>query len=528
MTLQGYSIIGDRRGSGTGGTWQAQNPTTGESLEPVFHGEGPEGVDQAVALAVEALPAYSELSGAAKAVFLRTIAEEIDAREEEIVARMMAESALPEGRCRGEKGRTVGQLRMFAGLVEEGSWLDARIDLAQPERAPVPKPDLRSLQRARGPVAVFCASNFPLAFSVAGGDTASALAAGCPVVVRAHSAHPGTAEIVGTAVQAAVARCSLPAGVFSLLFDDGIALGTALAKHPGISAIGFTGSRAGGRALMDVAAAREVPIPVFAEMSSVNPIFILPGAMAERGGQIAEGLVGSVSLGVGQFCTSPGLVFSCGEGQEDFKKKVAEGLSAVASATMLHEGIAKNFREGVSKLSAQSGVTQMASVAASSASGCQVGPALFATQVATFLANDALSAEVFGPATLLIDCESPQDFLAVADSLEGQLTASVHGTEEELATAGPLLSLLSRRAGRLIVNGFPTGVDVCPSMVHGGPYPATSDGASSSVGTRAISRFTRSVSWQGMPEHLLPAELQSANPTGIWRLVDGTLSKEAL
>lgn len=525
MTLQGYSIIGDKRGSGTGGTWQAKNPTTGESLEPVFHSETPEGVDQAVALAVEALPTFSELSGAAKATFLRTIAEEIDAREEEIVARMMAESALPEGRCRGEKGRTVGQLRMFASLVEEGSWLDARIDLAQPDRAPVPKPDLRSMQRARGPVAVFCASNFPLAFSVAGGDTASALAAGCPVIVRAHSAHPGTAEIVGTAVQAAVAKCGLPAGVFSLLFDDGIALGTALAKHPGISAIGFTGSRAGGRALMDAAAAREVPIPVFAEMSSINPVFILPGAMAERGGQIAEGLVGSVSLGVGQFCTSPGLVFTCGEGQGDFNKTVAEGLSAVAPAAMLHEGIAKNFTEGVSKLSAQSGITQTASVAAS---GCQAGPAVFETQVANFLSNEALSAEVFGPATLLIDCESPDDFLTAADSLEGQLTASVHGTEEDLATAGPLLSLLSRRAGRLIVNGFPTGVDVCPSMVHGGPYPATSDGASSSVGTRAISRFTRSVSWQGMPEHLLPAELQSANPTGIWRLVDGTLSKEAL
>lgn len=525
MKLQGYSIIGDQRGTGTGGTWQAQNPTTGESLEPVFHGETLEGVDQAVALAEEAFGTYSELSGAEKATFLRTIAEEIDAREEDIVARMMAESALPEGRCRGEKGRTVGQLRMFAGLVEEGSWLDARIDLAQPDRAPVPKPDLRSMQRARGPVAVFCASNFPLAFSVAGGDTASALAAGCPVVVRAHSAHPGTAEIVGTAVQAAVAKCGLPSGVFSLLFDDGISLGTALAKHPGISAIGFTGSRAGGRALMDVAAAREVPIPVFAEMSSVNPIFILPGAMAERGAQIAEGLVGSVSLGVGQFCTSPGLVFTCGEGKGDFAKKVAEGLGAVAPATMLHEGIAKNFSAGVSKLSAQSGVTQTASVAAT---GCQAGPAVFEAKVANFLSNEELSAEVFGPATMLIDCESAGDFLAAAASLEGQLTASVHGTEEDLATAGPLLSLLSRRAGRLIVNSFPTGVDVCPSMVHGGPYPATSDGASSSVGTRAISRFTRSVSWQGMPENLLPAELQSANPTRIWRLVDGNLSKEAL
>ncbi|WP_411846293.1 aldehyde dehydrogenase (NADP(+)) [Roseibacillus persicicus] len=523
MKLEGYSIIGSQRGAGAGGTWQAKNPATGEELETVFHGENEEGVNQAVALAEEAFATFGEAEGKVRAELLRAIAEEIDAVEEEIVPRMMAESALPEPRCRGEKGRTVGQLRMFADLVEEGSWVDARIDLTQPDRAPIPKPDLRSMQRSIGPVAVFCASNFPLAFSVAGGDTASALAAGCPVIVRAHSAHPGTAEIVGKAVQAAVAKCGLPEGVFSLIFDDGIELGTALAKHPGIKAIGFTGSRAGGRALMDVAAAREVPIPVYAEMSSINPIFVLPGAMAERGAQIAEGLVGSVSLGVGQFCTSPGLVFTTGEGSDDFAAKVAEGLGAVAPATMLHEGIAKNYCNGVSKMSSQEGVEQIASV---DSSGCQAGPAVFQTKVSEFLSNENLSAEVFGPATLLVNCDSDADYLAAAESLEGQLTASVHGTEEDLKAAGPLLSLLSRRAGRLIVNGFPTGVDVCPSMVHGGPYPATSDGSSSSVGTRAIGRFTRSVSWQGMPEHLLPAELQSSNPLGIWRLVDGQLSKE--
>ena len=525
MKLEGYSLIGSKRGQGVGGTWQAKNPSTGEELEVTYHAENEAGLDEAVALAEAAFISYGGSSPSARAKFLRTIAEEIDAIEEDIVSRMMAESALPEPRCRGEKGRTIGQLRMFADLVEEGSWVDARIDLAQPNREPLPKPDLRSMQRARGPVAVFCASNFPLAFSVAGGDTASALAAGCPVVVRAHSAHPGVAELVGKAVQAAVAKCELPEGVFSLIFDDGIALGGAIAKHPGIQAIGFTGSRAGGRALMDLAAAREVPIPVFAEMSSINPIFILPEALTERGSAIAENLVGSVSLGVGQFCTSPGLVFTIGEGHQEFAQKVAAGLGAVAPATMLHEGIARNYSEGVSKMEAQDGVTCIATVPAEK---CQAGAAVFETTVAAFLANENLSAEVFGPSTLLVHCESMEDFLAAADSLEGQLTASVHGTDGELAQAGALMDSLARRAGRLVVNGFPTGVEVCPSMVHGGPYPATSDGSSSSVGTRAIGRFARAISWQGTPESLLPPELQSSNPLGIWRLVDGSLSKESL
>lgn len=526
MKLEGYSIIGSQRGNGAGGSWQARNPATGEELPTLFRAEDEAGLNQAVTLAEEAFANYGESSSEVRAGFLRTIADEIDAIEEELVARMMAESALPEPRCRGEKGRTVGQLRMFADLVEEGSWVDARIDLAQPDRAPIPKVDLRSMQRPRGPVAVFCASNFPLAFSVAGGDTASALAAGCPVVVRAHSAHPGVAELIGAAVQKAVARCALSEGVFSLIFDDGLSLGTALVKHPGIAAVGFTGSRTGGRALMDAAAARAEPIPVYAEMSSINPIFILPGALAERSSQIAEGLVGSVSLGVGQFCTSPGLVFTAGEGQDDFATVVAQGMAAVPPATMLHEGIAQNFSAGVAEMKQQSKVTTLAPTSEVTAGHCQAGATVFRAPGAEFLKNEKLSAEVFGPSTLLVDCESTEDFLMAASSLEGQLTASVHGTEADLEKAGPLLSILSRRAGRLIVNGFPTGVEVCPAMVHGGPYPATSDGASSSVGTRAIGRFTRAVSWQTMPEALLPPELQSNNPLGINRLIDGTLSKE--
>ena len=527
MKLEGYSIIGQGRGDGAGKTWQAKNPANGEELETVFHAESEEGLNRAVALAEEAFDSYGNSSSKQRAQFLRTIAEEIDAVEEALVPRMMGETGLPEPRCRGEKGRTVGQLRMFADLIAEGSWVDARLDLAQPNREPLPKPDLRSMQRPLGPVAVFCASNFPLAFSVAGGDTASALAAGCPVIVRAHAAHPGVAEIVGQAVQAAVAKSGLPEGVFSLIFDDSISLGTALAKHPGIKAIGFTGSRQGGRALMDVAAAREVPIPVFAEMSSINPVFVLPGALAERGSQVAEGLVGSVSMGVGQFCTSPGLVFLLGEGSDDFAKTVADGLGAVAPATMLHEGIASNYATGVKKMSAQDGVAQK-TVVKSEADTCQAGPVVFETDFATFAGNPQLQDEVFGPSTLLVHCSSEEELHQASKNLEGQLTASVHGTEADLEEAGSLLALLAQRAGRLIVNGFPTGVEVCPAMVHGGPYPATSDGSSSSVGTRAIGRFTRSVSWQSMPEHLLPAELQSSNPLGILRLVDGAPSKDAV
>lgn len=527
MKLEGLSIIGQSRGANAGGTWQAKNPTTGEALETLFHAASSEELDKAVSLAGEAFATYGKSSGKERAEFLRAIADEIDAVEEEIVPRMMAETALPEGRCRGEKGRTVGQLRMFADLVADGSWVDARIDLAQPDRAPLPKPDLRSMKCPLGPVAVFCASNFPLAFSVAGGDTASALAAGCPVVVRAHAAHPGVAEIVGTAVQAAVAKCGLAEGVFSLIFDDGISLGEAIARHPGIKAIGFTGSRQGGRALMDIAAAREVPIPVFAEMSSINPIFILPGAMAERGSQIGEGLAGSVTMGVGQFCTSPGLIFMPGGDDDSFVTTVSKSLSAVEPAVMLHEGIAQNFALGVSKMSMQANVTKVAEVP-SQGSSCTAGPVVFRSDLTHFLSNPDLSAEIFGPATLLIDCASADDYVKAAEALEGQLTASVHGTDEDLATAGPLLDMLAQRAGRVIVNSFPTGVEVCSSMVHGGPYPATSDGSSSSVGTRAIERFTRSVSWQGVPASLLPPELQSENPLGIWRLVDGQASNTAI
>ncbi len=512
MTLTGKSFIGSSRASDNATPFTVSHAANGETLEPTFHSASSDELQKTVALAAAAFPTFSNTSPAERANFLRTIAEKIDALGSEITPRMMAETGLPEARCNGERGRTVGQLRMFADLIEEGSWVDARIETAQPDREPLPKPDLRSMRRPLGPVAVFCASNFPLAFSVAGGDTASALAAACPVIVRAHSAHAGTAEIVATAIASAVAECKMPEGTFSMVFDAGIELGTALVTHPEIKAVGFTGSRAGGRALMDAAAARPEPIPVFAEMSSVNPIFILPGALAERGEAIANGLVGSVTMGAGQFCTCPGLVFT--GASTDFENGLKNGFSEAAPATMLHAGILKNYTNGLSSLKGQANVSAIGEVPSTES---QAGPAVLKASASDFIANPALSEEIFGPSSLIIECQSGQDMIAAAQSLEGQLTATVHATDEELPKAGALLRILEQKAGRLIINSFPTGVEVNSSMVHGGPYPATSDGASTSVGTGAILRYTRPVSYQGFPDSLLPDELKAANPLGINR-----------
>lgn len=522
--ITGYSFIGSARSTEGTSTFHSHNAATAEALEPAFHSATADDVTKVLSLADSAFLPYSQTSPAERAKFLRTIADKIDAVGSEITPRMMAEAGLPEPRCEGERGRTVGQLRMFADLIEEGSWVDARIETALPDRAPIPKPDLRSMLRPIGPVAVFCASNFPLAFSVAGGDTASALAAGCPVIVRAHSAHAGTAEIVASAVQAAVTECGMPEGTFSMIFDAGYELGITLVTAPEIKAVGFTGSRKGGRALMDAAAARPEPIPVFAEMSSVNPIFVLPGAMAERGETIAQGLVESVTLGAGQFCTCPGLVF--GNTSEAFESTLQDGFNEAAPATMLHGGILNNFANGLKNLLGQDGVTTIAEV--SSDEENKACPAILKTEARSFLANPALNEEIFGPSSLVIECGSKEDMIAAAENLEGQLTATVHGTDEELAEATDLLAILEQKAGRLIINGFPTGVEVCSSMVHGGPYPATSDGRSTSVGTGAILRYARPVSYQGFPDSALPVELQNANPSGINRLVNGALSKDAI
>ena len=514
--LLGTSFIGYSRSTGTEVSGHGIQPGTGTVLEPAYLAATPEEVERAMALAAAAFPVYSNLSGKTRAGFLRAIAREIETVVDDIVERGILETALPEPRLRGETGRTTGQLRMFANLIEEGSWVDARIDRAIPDRTPVPKVDLRSMLRPLGPVAVFCASNFPMAYSVAGGDTASALAAGCPVVVIAHSSHPGVAEIVAAAVMRAAQATGMPEGVFSVLYGGGRSVGQAVVKHPVIQAVGFTGSRAGGTALMDTAAKRPQPIPVYAEMSSVNPIVILPGALARGEEALAEAFFGSLTLGVGQFCTNPGLVFLPTGMGEKFLTKLKSLIEAGSPGMMLNVGICQAFADSTATFAAAKGVETLARSASEAGPG-QGAPAVFTVSIGDFLGNEALQGEMFGPATLIVR-GTPEEIESAIPKLEGQLTASLHATDDELAANSSLVFALQNRAGRLIFNGFPTGVEVCNAIVHGGPFPATSDGRSTSVGTMAIFRFCRPVAWQSFPDSALPAELQDANPLGIRRM----------
>ncbi len=527
MNLIGRSIIGYQRGAEQQETLQGVDPSTGLKLGPAYSSASDEEVGRAVELARRAYGSYSRASGRQKADFLRAIAANLEGRADDLAERGCQETGLPDGRIQMETGRTCGQLRLFAELVEEGSWVDARIDRADPDRTPLPKPDVRSMMRPLGPVAVFCASNFPIAFSVAGGDTASALAAGNPVVVNAHFAHPGTAELAGTAIRQAAEECGLAEGVFSLLFGSGLRVGRKLVSHPHIRAVGFTGSRKGGRALMDLAASRPEPIPVFAEMSSINPIFLLPGALSRRTDQIAQGLYGSVTLGVGQFCTKPGLVvLNKGPLGDEFARQLAGQMGAAPAATMLHQGIHQAYRRGVQGRSRNQSLELLAQSASDLEDpACQAGAALFRAEAAAFLKDSSLADEVFGPSTLLVQTGDRNEMLKIASAMEGQLTATLHGTEEDLKECSDLVQILERKVGRLIFNGFPTGVEVCPAMVHSGPYPATSDGRSTSVGSRAIARFCRPVCYQDFPSSSLPPELQDGNPLGIRRLVDGQLAR---
>lgn len=512
MELQGTSIIGLSRGRVGGTGLQGFNPATGEDLLPVYHSASLAEVDHAAQLAHAAFATYSRTTGAERARFLRRIAENIEGIGDHVIRRANQETALPEQRLRTETARTCNQLRLFAELVEEGSWVDARIDHGDPDRQPLPKPDVRSMLRPLGPVVVFGASNFPLAFSVAGGDTASALAAGNPVIVKAHPAHPGTSELVGLAISEAARGCELSEGVFSLLYDAGNEVATALVRHPLIKAGGFTGSRAGGRALFDIACSRPEPIPFYAEMSSVNPVFVLPGALRERSDEIAAGLHASVTLGAGQFCTNPGLVFLADNGDSDaFVKKLGQSMTDTAEQTMLTPAISANYRKGIS---ARMNHVAVQTIGAS---------ALFKTTATDFLAYPELAEELFGPSTLVVIYTD--QLLELVKALEGQLTATIHGSEDDLRANQDLIRLLETKVGRLIFNGFPTGVEVGHAMVHGGPYPATSDGRYTSVGTRAICRFTRQVCFQDFPNSTLPAALQDANPLNIWRMIDGEFKR---
>jgi alpha-ketoglutaric semialdehyde dehydrogenase len=504
------------------------SPLTSEPLEPEIHECTAAAVDRALTLADDAFVTYRTLSAEKRAEFLNRIGDEIMAIGDVLLERARQETGLPLDRLTGERVRTVSQLRLFAEVAREASWRDARIDTALPDRKPLPRPDLRRMLQPLGPVIVFGSSNFPLAFSVAGGDTASALAAGCPVIVKAHRAHPGTSEFVAAAVTRAVDACGLPGGVFSMLHGSGAEIGTALVRHPLARAAGFTGSRQAGRALFDAAAARPDPIPVFSEMSSLNPLFVLPGALRERGAQLAEGVRNSVTLGVGQFCTKPGLVFGIGgDDLQSFADTLRDRFEAATPATMLHGGIAKAFSDGVDAVQKTPGVVVLAtSDTEPDAKKTHGQPAVFTTDTEDFLTQPQLHEEVFGPYTLLVTAQSMSDLVRVARSLEGQLTATLHGTPEDFAAAGELIAILERKVGRLVCNGYPTGVEVSPAMHHGGPYPATTDERFTSVGTAAILRWARPVCYQNFPASALPAELQNENTVGLLRLVNGTYTRD--
>jgi NADP-dependent aldehyde dehydrogenase len=530
MPLHGQNIVGNEISCCGGTPFQGVNPATGAELDVEFFDADGTEIDRAMTLADRAFDTYRALPTKARASFLDRIGAQIDAIGDALIERAVAETGLGADRLKGERARTVNQLRMFAKLIGEGSWVQARIDKPLPERKPVPKPDIRRMLVPLGPIVAFSASNFPLAISVAGNDTASGLAAGCPVVVKAHPAHPGTSELVATAVVNAARETNMPDGVFSMLHGRSHEVGLALVRHPLTKAVGFTGSLRGGRALMDAAAARPEPIPVYAEMGSINPLFVLPGALAARGPQIASGLLASVTLGVGQFCTCPGLVVGMeGESHRQFVDAAKQAFAGSASGTMLYRGIRDAYESGVGAFGKTKGVSVLAQSPETSTSGFTGCAALLATDARTFLSNPDLSHEVFGPSTMLVTGKSRDDVLDIARNLEGHLTATIHGTPEDLREYADLVAILQRKVGRLVFNGFPTGIEPCPAIHHGGPYPACSDGGrTTSIGTAAIERFTRPLCYQGWPDEALPPELQNANPLGIWRMIDGELTKDAV
>ncbi len=480
------------------------SPASGPAL--TFSVGTPDHVDQAVTGAEAAFPSFSQMPRAARADFLDRIADEIEARGAEITAIGTSETGLPAARLEGERGRTTGQLRLFADHIRKGDYLDRRHSPAQPDRKPTPRPDLKLMQRPIGRVAVFGASNFPLAFSTAGGDTASALAAGCPVVVKGHSAHPGTGEIVAQAVDAAIRALGLHPGVFSLVQGGKRDVGEALVTHPLIKAVGFTGSLAGGRALFDLCARRPEPIPFFGELGSVNPMFLLPAAVAARGAAIAAGWAGSLTMGAGQFCTNPGIaVLIDGPEAEAFVAAAREAVGQVGAQTMLTDGIAAAFRQGRYRVAAQTGVR---AVLTSVCDLRQATPYLFEVTGDAWIGNHALAEEVFGPLGLIIRVRDQDQLVEVAQSFEGQLTCTLHLDEQDMGLAERLMPVLERKAGRVLANGFPTGVEVVDAQVHGGPYPASTNFGATSVGTLSIRRWLRPVAYQNMPQALLPADLR--------------------
>jgi len=504
------------------------NRALGEPLPYKFYEATSEEINDAVTAATEAFPIFRAVSGIDRANMLDEIANAITQIGDELIELAGLETALPEQRLLGERQRTLGQIKAFSDLLREGRWVDARIEQGDADRKPLPKPDLRSMQTSLGPVAVFGASNFPFAFSVAGGDTIAALAAGCPVIFKAHPAHPATCELVGKAIVEALKRCNMPEGVFSMLHGEGPTVGTALVIHPGIKAVAFTGSYKAGRSIFDAAAGRPEPIPVYAEMGSTNPVFVLPEAMKQRGEVIATGYAAATTLGVGQFCTNPGLlVYNYEKEGLAFRENLADAFSKSAGGVMLTEQIASSYQAGIASRSESPGLEILTKGAITDNSTYQT-PVLFHANADLLLQQPHLQEELFGPSGIAISAKSREEFLQLAKNLSGHLTATVHGTDEDLIAYKDLLDVLITKVGRLVINGFPTGVEVSAAMVHGGPFPATTDSRSTSVGTAAIFRFTRPVCFQGMPQALLPNELKDANPSGIWRSVNGKLTQSSI
>lgn len=525
MTITGEMLIGHATVFGTDGSQLAFNPATDSEIpEPRFGMGAAEEVERAASLAVAAFDTYRNLSLSKRAMLLEAIATNIENIGDELINRAHAETGLPIARLQGERGRTVGQLRFFAKVVRDGHFLGSTIDHAQPARQPLPRADLRLARMPLGPVAVFGASNFPLAFSVAGGDTASALAAGAPVIVKAHGAHLGTAELVGRAIQAAVSGLGLPEGVFSLLFGAGRKLGEALVSHPAIKAVGFTGSRQGGLALVNIANARTEPIPVYAEMSSINPVFLFPGALAKRAEAIGKAFADSLTMGAGQFCTNPGLVVAIdGPNLDRFIEAAGAALTFKPAQTMLTPGIFEAYRSGTQKLDAAPCVAKVAQGEPAGGRANAAQAALYVADAQRLIGKPELEEEIFGPASVVIRARDFDELLKVAEHVEGQLTVTLQIDEVDYPDAKRLLPVLERKAGRILANGFPTGVEVCHAMVHGGPFPSTSSSMFTSVGATAIERFLRPVCYQDLPDELLPAAVKEANPFAVWRLVDGEL-----
>jgi len=525
--METANLIGYQYTTPNGKAFKAIDPSSDTELLGDFYPASLADVDAALNLAEKAFGVYRYIDNKIKAAFLRSIADEINAIGDELIERAMAESGLPQARLQGERGRATGQLNLFADLVEEGSWVEAVIDNALPDRKPAGRPDIRKMLIPVGPVVVFGASNFPLAFSVAGGDTASALAAGCPVVVKAHPAHPGTSALVAEAIKKAAEKHELPEGVFSILYDDGYAIGEALVKHPKTKIVTFTGSYKGGTALLKLAQQRESPIPVFAEMGSINPVILLPDALENRYTEIAEQYAVSITLGTGQFCTNPGLLLAVkSDGLNKFKNALSEAIGKIDSSTMLTPGICKNYSALSEDMMNQEAVSIIGRGKLNADKANQAQPMVVEVNASSFLVNPKLREEVFGPYSLLVVADYEVQLQQVLDALQGQLTASIVADETDLKKYKTLIQNITNIAGRVMLNNVPTGVEVVHAMQHGGPFPATSDSRFTSVGTGAIKRFVRPVSWQNWNHDLLPDELKNENPLKIWRLVDGKYIKE--